>query len=145
VLVSLCLVPGRGHTRLRKRGWGVPIRTRGQALWYSRYIRMYDCTYFVMENYRRLCKHRLRYASGFLEELLELENKSSSGSTKLFSQVPYRYGGKKREATSVFDSHWIRIQSGQQQNPHNEIQSTSKKLKDEKWRWRYGTSTSISK
>jgi hypothetical protein len=26
-----------GHTRLRERG-GVPIRTRGQTLWYSRYI-----------------------------------------------------------------------------------------------------------
>jgi hypothetical protein len=45
--------------------------------------------------------------------------------------------GRKREATSVFDPHWIRIQSGQQQNQHNEIQSTSKKLKDEKWRWIY--------
>ncbi len=32
-----------GHTRLRERGWGggvlIPIRTRGQTLWYSRYIR----------------------------------------------------------------------------------------------------------
>ncbi len=25
------------HTRLRERGWGVPVRTRGQTLWYSRY------------------------------------------------------------------------------------------------------------
>ncbi len=34
------LVPGGGggQTRLRERGWGVPIRTRGQTLWYSRYI-----------------------------------------------------------------------------------------------------------
>jgi hypothetical protein len=27
-----------GHTRLRESGWGVPIRTRGQTLWYSRYV-----------------------------------------------------------------------------------------------------------
>ncbi len=35
-----CVPPGSGggHTRLRERGWGVPIRTRGQTLWYSRYI-----------------------------------------------------------------------------------------------------------
>jgi hypothetical protein len=26
---------GGRHTRLRKRGWGVPIQTRGQTLWYS--------------------------------------------------------------------------------------------------------------
>ncbi len=26
------------HNRLRERGWGVPILTRGQTLWYSRYI-----------------------------------------------------------------------------------------------------------
>ncbi len=30
---------GGGHTHLRERGRGVPIRTRGQTLWYSRYIR----------------------------------------------------------------------------------------------------------
>ncbi len=30
------LVPG-GHTRLRERGRGEPIRTEGQTLWYSRY------------------------------------------------------------------------------------------------------------
>jgi hypothetical protein len=29
---------GGGHIRLRERGWGVPIRTRGQTLCYSRYI-----------------------------------------------------------------------------------------------------------
>jgi hypothetical protein len=30
---------GEGHTRLRERvGLGVPIRTRGQTLWYSRYV-----------------------------------------------------------------------------------------------------------
>ncbi len=34
------LVPG-GHIRLRVRGWGVPIPTRGQTLWYSRYIPVY--------------------------------------------------------------------------------------------------------
>ncbi len=28
----------RGHTRLRKRGWEVTIRMRGQTLWLSRYI-----------------------------------------------------------------------------------------------------------
>ncbi len=27
---------GGKHTRLRERGWGVPIPTRGQTLWYSR-------------------------------------------------------------------------------------------------------------
>ncbi len=26
-----------GHTRLPERGWGVPIPTMGQTLWYSRY------------------------------------------------------------------------------------------------------------
>jgi hypothetical protein len=31
------LVPGEGHTRLREKGWGVPIR-RGQTPWYCRYI-----------------------------------------------------------------------------------------------------------
>ncbi len=32
------MVRGEGHTRLRERGWGgVPIRTMGQTLWYSRY------------------------------------------------------------------------------------------------------------
>jgi hypothetical protein len=35
--VTPTLVPG-GHTRLRKWGWaGIPIWTRGQTLWYSRY------------------------------------------------------------------------------------------------------------
>jgi hypothetical protein len=29
------LVPGEGHTRFREMG--VPFRTRGQTLWYSRY------------------------------------------------------------------------------------------------------------
>jgi hypothetical protein len=29
---------GEEHTRLRERGWVVPIPTRGQTLWYSRYI-----------------------------------------------------------------------------------------------------------
>ncbi len=29
---------GEGRTRLRKRGGGFPIPTRGQTLWYSRYI-----------------------------------------------------------------------------------------------------------
>ncbi len=35
-----CLPPfgSGGHTRLRERGCEVPIRTRGQTLWYSRYI-----------------------------------------------------------------------------------------------------------
>jgi hypothetical protein len=28
-------------------GWGVPIWTKGQTLWYSRYI----CMYFVVEGY----------------------------------------------------------------------------------------------
>jgi hypothetical protein len=28
-----------GHTRLRERGGGVPILTRGHTLWYSFYIR----------------------------------------------------------------------------------------------------------
>ncbi len=33
------LVPGGGgHTCLRERGWADTIRTRGQTLWYSRYI-----------------------------------------------------------------------------------------------------------
>ncbi len=32
------LIPGEGHTRLRERGWEVPIRTRGHTLWYNRYI-----------------------------------------------------------------------------------------------------------
>ncbi len=32
------LVGGGGDTRLRKRGWVVPILTRGQTMWYSRYI-----------------------------------------------------------------------------------------------------------
>jgi hypothetical protein len=31
------LVPG-GQTRLQESAWGAPIRTRGQTLWYSRYI-----------------------------------------------------------------------------------------------------------
>jgi hypothetical protein len=35
-----------GHTRSREMGWKDPIRTRGQTLWYSRYI----CIYFVLEN-----------------------------------------------------------------------------------------------
>ncbi len=29
---------GGGHTRLRERGWGVPIPTRGHTLWCSVYI-----------------------------------------------------------------------------------------------------------
>ncbi len=29
---------GGGHTHLGERGWGVPIPTRRQRLWYSRYI-----------------------------------------------------------------------------------------------------------
>jgi hypothetical protein len=29
---------GEGHTRLRERGWGVPIPTRGQTMWYSVYL-----------------------------------------------------------------------------------------------------------
>jgi hypothetical protein len=29
---------GGGHTRLRERGWGVPIPTRGHTLWYSVFI-----------------------------------------------------------------------------------------------------------
>ncbi len=32
------LVPVGGHTRLREKGWGVLIQTRGQTLWYSRYF-----------------------------------------------------------------------------------------------------------
>jgi hypothetical protein len=35
------VLPGEGHTRLWEREWGgrgVSIRTRGQTLWYSRYI-----------------------------------------------------------------------------------------------------------
>ncbi len=35
---SFSLGGGRVHTRLRVRGWGVPIPTRGQTLWYSWYI-----------------------------------------------------------------------------------------------------------
>jgi hypothetical protein len=34
--VPLPLVPGV-HTRLREKDGGVPIQTRGQTLWYSRY------------------------------------------------------------------------------------------------------------
>jgi hypothetical protein len=26
-----------GHTRLRERGWGEPIRTKGRTIWYSSY------------------------------------------------------------------------------------------------------------
>jgi hypothetical protein len=37
------LVQGRGHSRLRERGWAVPIPTRGHTLWYSSYI----CTLWV--------------------------------------------------------------------------------------------------
>jgi hypothetical protein len=33
------LVPGGRHTPLRKRGWGVPIRTRKQTLWYSLFLK----------------------------------------------------------------------------------------------------------
>ncbi len=33
-----------GHTRLREKGWGVPIRTRGQTLWYSRFFVYVLCT-----------------------------------------------------------------------------------------------------
>jgi hypothetical protein len=29
---------GGTHTRLRERGWGVPIRTRAHTLWFSRYL-----------------------------------------------------------------------------------------------------------
>jgi hypothetical protein len=32
---------GGGQTRLREKGWEVPIRTRGQTLWYSMYMFMY--------------------------------------------------------------------------------------------------------
>jgi hypothetical protein len=31
------LVQGGGHSRLRERGWGIPIPTRGHTLWYSKY------------------------------------------------------------------------------------------------------------
>jgi hypothetical protein len=38
---------GGGHTRLRERGWGEPIRTKGQTLWYSRYnITPLRCTQY---------------------------------------------------------------------------------------------------
>ncbi len=37
--VPLLLVRGGGgHTRLRKRRWGIPIWTRGQTQWYFRYL-----------------------------------------------------------------------------------------------------------
>ncbi len=40
-----------GHARLRERGWGFPIRMRGQALWYSRYIiPLWLCTIIFCES-----------------------------------------------------------------------------------------------
>jgi hypothetical protein len=41
--VPLPLIPG-GNTIPRERGGGVPIRTRGQTLWYSRYL----CTFLPL-------------------------------------------------------------------------------------------------
>jgi hypothetical protein len=32
-----------GHTRMRERGWGVSIRTKGQKLWYSRHNVLCAC------------------------------------------------------------------------------------------------------
>jgi hypothetical protein len=54
------LVPGGGHTRLRERGWGVPIRTRGQTLWYSRYtvlwVYIYEYISVLNPSIRWQCK-----------------------------------------------------------------------------------------
>jgi hypothetical protein len=40
---------GGGHTRLRERGGGVPIRTSGQPLWCSRYL----CTLWCLSHAHR--------------------------------------------------------------------------------------------
>ncbi len=52
------LVPGKGHTRLRKRGWWVPIPTRGL------YVVLYENMYFVMTDKRkRIALLRSRFDS----------------------------------------------------------------------------------
>ncbi len=51
-----------GHSRLQEREWGVPIRTRGQTLCYTRYIRMYFVvrTFSVREViYPIMCKEHM--------------------------------------------------------------------------------------
>jgi hypothetical protein len=45
-----------GHTRVREKGWEVPIQSRGQTLWRSRYIKYTLC----MKSNKESCCRRMR-------------------------------------------------------------------------------------
>jgi hypothetical protein len=47
---------GLPHIHLRERGWGVPIRTRGQTLWLSRYMCTSKSAKHILQKIRKTLK-----------------------------------------------------------------------------------------
>ncbi len=74
--------PPRGHNRLRVKGWGGQIRTRGQVLWYSRY----RCTLYseLMCVCFNICQ---KYFVGLTEYAYKKENKMIKPCYILYSTI----------------------------------------------------------